>query len=68
MANKVLAHIADRVFTAFPGVLPKARKVQWVGNPLRESFKQVPDPAMRFAGRSARSRFWSSAAAWVRRR
>ena len=24
MANKVLAHIADRVFTAFPGVLPKA--------------------------------------------
>ena len=52
MANKVLAHIADRVFTAFPGVLPKARKVQWVGNPLREGFKQVPDPATRFAGRS----------------
>ena len=52
LANKVLAHIADRVFTAFPGVLPKARKVQWVGNPLREGFKQVPDPATRFAGRS----------------
>ena len=31
---------------------PKARKVQWVGNPLREAFKQVPEPATRFAGRS----------------
>ena len=52
MANKVLAGVADRVFTAFPGVLPKARKVQWVGNPLRAAFKQVPAPAERFAGRS----------------
>ncbi|MDO5623898.1 MAG: undecaprenyldiphospho-muramoylpentapeptide beta-N-acetylglucosaminyltransferase [Pseudomonadota bacterium] len=52
MANKVLAHIADRVFTAFPGVLPKARRVQWVGNPLREAFTQVPGPATRFTGRS----------------
>lgn len=51
MANKVLAGVADRVFTAFPGVLPKARKVQWVGNPLRAAFTQVPDPAERFAGR-----------------
>ena len=52
MANKVLAGVADRVFTAFPGVLPKARQVQWVGNPLRAAFKQVPAPAERFAGRS----------------
>ncbi len=52
MANKVLAGIADRVFTAFPGVLPKARQVQWVGNPLREAFTQVAEPAERFAGRS----------------
>ena len=40
MANKVLAGIADRVFTAFPGVLPRARRVQWVGNPLRAEFAQ----------------------------
>lgn len=48
-ANKVLAGVADRVFTAFPGALKQA---QWVGNPLRESFLRQPDPAQRFAGRS----------------
>ena len=49
MANKVLARVADRVFTAFPNVLQKA---QWVGNPLRAAFLQQPAPATRFAGRS----------------
>lgn len=52
MANRLLAHVADRMFTAFPGVLPKARRVQWVGNPLRPEFWQYPGPAERFAGRS----------------
>lgn len=49
MANKVLAGVADRVFTAFPNVFAKA---QWVGNPLRAEFLQVPPPEQRFAGRS----------------
>lgn len=49
LANKLLAHIADRVFTAFPNVLPRA---QWVGNPLRSAFLQQPPPRERFAGRS----------------
>ena len=49
MANKVLAGIADRVFTAFPGVFKKA---EWVGNPLRAEFLRQPAPAERFAGRS----------------
>jgi len=49
LANKVLAGVADRVFTAFPGVLKGAR---WVGNPLRAAFLQQGDPAQRFAGRS----------------
>ena len=49
LVNKVLAGVADRVFTAFPGVWAKAR---WVGNPLREPFLRQPDPAVRFAGRS----------------
>jgi len=49
MANKVLAGVADRVFTAFPNVFKKA---QWVGNPLRAPFLQQPAPAERFAGRS----------------
>lgn len=49
MANKVLAGVADRVFTAFPSVLSKA---EWVGNPLRKAFLQQVDPAQRFAGRT----------------
>ena len=49
MANKVLAGVADRVFTAFPDVLKNA---SWVGNPLRAGFLGRPDPASRFACRS----------------
>ena len=49
MANKILAGVADRVFSAFPGVMSKAR---WVGNPLREGFLNQAAPVDRFAGRS----------------
>jgi UDP-N-acetylglucosamine--N-acetylmuramyl-(pentapeptide) pyrophosphoryl-undecaprenol N-acetylglucosamine transferase len=49
LANKVLAGVADRIFTAFPDVLKKG---QWVGNPLRTPFLRMPDPAARFADRS----------------
>lgn len=49
MANKVLAQLAERVFTAFPGVFKKGH---WVGNPLRPAFTQQAAPAQRFAGRT----------------
>jgi UDP-N-acetylglucosamine--N-acetylmuramyl-(pentapeptide) pyrophosphoryl-undecaprenol N-acetylglucosamine transferase len=49
MANKVLAGVADRVYSAFPQVIKKG---QWVGNPLREAFLRQPGPEQRFAGRS----------------
>ncbi len=49
LANKLLAQIADRVFTAFPHVLKGAA---WVGNPLRPAFTGQPSPEQRFAGRS----------------
>ena len=49
MANRVLAVVADKLFTAFPNVL---RKAEWVGNPLRAEFMQQAGPAERFAGRS----------------
>jgi UDP-N-acetylglucosamine--N-acetylmuramyl-(pentapeptide) pyrophosphoryl-undecaprenol N-acetylglucosamine transferase len=49
LANKVLASVANRVFTAFPNVLKNA---QWVGNPLRAAFTSQPDPVSRFMGRS----------------
>ena len=49
MVNKVLAQMADRVFTAFPNVLKNA---QWVGNPLRAAFTQQAEPGVRFANRA----------------
>ena len=49
MANKVLARVATRIFSAYPHALPKA---EWVGNPLRAEFLQQPAPAQRFAGRT----------------
>lgn len=49
MANKVLAGVADRVFAAFPNVLKKG---EWVGNPLRTEFLNLPAPEQRFVGRS----------------
>jgi UDP-N-acetylglucosamine--N-acetylmuramyl-(pentapeptide) pyrophosphoryl-undecaprenol N-acetylglucosamine transferase len=49
MVNKILAQVADRVFTAFPNVLKNA---VWVGNPLRTPFTKQADPEARFAGRA----------------
>jgi UDP-N-acetylglucosamine--N-acetylmuramyl-(pentapeptide) pyrophosphoryl-undecaprenol N-acetylglucosamine transferase len=49
MANKVLAKVARRVFTAFPEVFAKGL---WVGNPLRAEFLNQAGPQARFAGRS----------------
>jgi UDP-N-acetylglucosamine--N-acetylmuramyl-(pentapeptide) pyrophosphoryl-undecaprenol N-acetylglucosamine transferase len=49
MANKLLAGVAARVYTAFPQVLKKG---EWIGNPLRQAFLQQPSPEERFAGRT----------------
>ncbi|MBG9389930.1 undecaprenyldiphospho-muramoylpentapeptide beta-N-acetylglucosaminyltransferase [Caenimonas aquaedulcis] len=49
MANKVLAGMAARVFTAFPNVLKKGA---WVGNPLRAGFLQQPGPQERMGART----------------
>jgi UDP-N-acetylglucosamine--N-acetylmuramyl-(pentapeptide) pyrophosphoryl-undecaprenol N-acetylglucosamine transferase len=49
MANRILSQLADRVFTAFPGVFKTG---QWVGNPLRRAFTEQASPDERFAGRS----------------
>ena len=48
LANKVLAGVADRVMTGFPGTL---RKGEWAGNPVRADIAILPVPAERFAGR-----------------
>jgi UDP-N-acetylglucosamine--N-acetylmuramyl-(pentapeptide) pyrophosphoryl-undecaprenol N-acetylglucosamine transferase len=49
MSNKVLATIASRVLTGFPDVLAKG---VWCGNPVRADIAALPDPEIRFAGRS----------------
>lgn len=49
LANKVLAHVADRIFMAYPAALAGG---EWVGNPLRAEFLVQPGPAERFAGRT----------------
>ncbi|WP_417068323.1 undecaprenyldiphospho-muramoylpentapeptide beta-N-acetylglucosaminyltransferase [Niveibacterium terrae] len=49
LANRVLARVADRVVSGFPGVLPKA---QWVGNPVRREIAELPAPCERFKGRT----------------
>ena len=49
MANKLLAKVASRVFTAFPQTMPGGIHV---GNPLRAEFLQQAAPQERFAGRS----------------
>jgi UDP-N-acetylglucosamine--N-acetylmuramyl-(pentapeptide) pyrophosphoryl-undecaprenol N-acetylglucosamine transferase len=53
MANRILAGVADRVFTAFPNVLKKAL---WVGNPLRAGFLAQPGPVERMGTRAGRLR------------
>lgn len=53
MANRILAGVADRVFTAFPNVLKKAL---WVGNPLRSAFLRQPGPVERMGTRAGRLR------------
>jgi len=49
MANKVLAKVAKRIFTAYPDALPRG---EWVGNPLRTEFLSQPAPEARFAART----------------
>ena len=55
LANKVLAGVADRIFSAFPDVMKKG---EWVGNPLRQNFLNKPSPAERFAGRTGPLKIW----------
>ncbi len=56
LTNRVLARIANRVCSAFPGVFAAQRKYLVTGNPVRTEIVQLPEPAQRFAGRSGRLR------------
>jgi UDP-N-acetylglucosamine--N-acetylmuramyl-(pentapeptide) pyrophosphoryl-undecaprenol N-acetylglucosamine transferase len=49
LANRVLAEVADRRLTGFPGVLKRS---QWCGNPVRSEIAALPAPQQRFRERS----------------
>lgn len=48
MTNKLLSHIATRVMEAFPGVF-NDRLAEHVGNPIRKTISDLPDPEQRYA-------------------
>jgi UDP-N-acetylglucosamine--N-acetylmuramyl-(pentapeptide) pyrophosphoryl-undecaprenol N-acetylglucosamine transferase len=54
LATRVLAYGADRILLGFPQALKgaHAKRVEWVGNPLRDSICALPPPRDRFDGRS----------------
>ena len=54
LANRILAHGADRILLGFPGALrgSAGKRAQWVGNPLRDSITAVAPPAERFRDRT----------------
>ena len=53
LANRVLAHVADRIMVGFPEALPKAT---WSGNPVRADIAAIPRPEARFKARAGRLR------------
>lgn len=63
LTNRVLALLADRVLVGFPHtfeqspknaiakLLPKPKKVEWLGTPVREEIASLPEPSVRLSGR-----------------
>ncbi|MDX1374972.1 MAG: undecaprenyldiphospho-muramoylpentapeptide beta-N-acetylglucosaminyltransferase [Burkholderiales bacterium] len=49
LANRVLAHVADKVMAAFPNAL---RGAEWTGNPVRAEIAAIEAPQARYAARS----------------
>jgi len=68
IANRVLAPVADRVIVGMEGAferrlaqkwanaLPKPKRVDWLGTPVREEIAAIAPPDGRYAGRTGRLR------------
>ena len=54
LANRVLARLADRVLTGFPGAFGARLAAEWSGNPVREDIAAVAAPQARFRERAGR--------------
>lgn len=51
LSNRALAHIAQKVISGFPDVLPRAI---WCGNPVRSDIAALPAPGQRYSARSGK--------------
>ena len=51
MSNKILAIIATRVLSGFPGVL---KNTLWCGNPVRADIASLAEPQVRYGARSGK--------------
>jgi UDP-N-acetylglucosamine--N-acetylmuramyl-(pentapeptide) pyrophosphoryl-undecaprenol N-acetylglucosamine transferase len=49
--NRLLAPFARSVFAAFPGAFGARVEAEVIGNPVRAEIAELPDPAVRMAGR-----------------
>src|SRR6185436_18288487 len=68
ISNRVLAPVADRVVVGMEGAfdkpvaqrwanaLPKPKRVDWLGTPVRAEIAALPPPEERFAGRTGQLR------------
>lgn len=68
ITSRVLAQVADRVVVGMEGAfdrkvaqtwanaLPRPRRVDWLGTPVREEIASLPEPDARYAGRAGRLR------------
>ncbi len=68
ITNRVLAPVADRVIVGMEGaferkvaqrwanLLPKPRRVEWLGTPVRDEIAALPAPEERYRGRAGRLR------------
>src|SRR5262249_26179399 len=56
LANRVLAQLADRVMTTFPGAFGEETAVVWTGNPVREEIVAMAPPENRYAARAGQLR------------
>ena len=65
ITNRVLAPVADRVVVGMEGAferpvaqkwanaMPKPKRVDWLGTPVREDITALPQPDVRYAGRES---------------
>lgn len=48
MTNQLLARFSQKILVAFPQSFPQKVRTQFTGNPVREAFYNLPEPAIRF--------------------